>query len=204
MISKIAKYSFSDIIRKLIYVLIRFLNSFIQWLRKMRFYFLTKCWIKNILGKVYINTICINTKIGKNATLYPNTIFEVAEDACLLVGNNFTLSYGALIACNYSIVMGDDVMIGEYSSVRDSTHSYSNPSLPYNGQPDKREEIIIGNNVWIGRGTIVLPGSVIEDGVIVGAHSVVKGCLKANCMYAGSPLTMIKQIVSAVGPESLH
>jgi len=63
----------------------------------------------------------------------------------------------------------------------------------YNAQPriftwaiqqpgDKSEKIMIGSNVWIGRGSIILPGSVIEDGVIIGAHSVVKGHLKANCM----------------------
>ena len=38
--------------------------------------------------------------------------------------------------------------------------------------------------------------SIIEDGVIVGAHSLVKGYLKANCIYAGSPLKMIRQLIA--------
>jgi acetyltransferase-like isoleucine patch superfamily enzyme len=196
MIYKIKKYSFLDITRKAVYVLLRYIKWAMQFLRKLRFYFLTKCWMKHILGRVYVNTLCINMKVGKNATLYPYTIFEIAENAALLIGNNFTLSYGAIIACNHSIKMGNDVMIGEYSSIRDTTHSHTNSALPYCSQPDISGEIVIGNNVWIGRGVVILPGSIIEDGVIIGAHSLVKGHLKTNCIYAGSPLKMIRQLVA--------
>ena len=151
------------------------------------------------MGHVYISNLCMHVKIGRNATLYQRTIFEIAEKAQVSIGYNFTLSYGAVIASTYFIRMGNNVMIGEYTSVRDTTHSNDNPLLPYCMQEDKSEKIMIGNNVWIGRGCIVLPGSVIEDGVIVGANSVVKGTLKGNCLYAGNPVKLIKSLV----PESL-
>jgi acetyltransferase-like isoleucine patch superfamily enzyme len=83
-------------------------------------------------------------------------------------------------------------MIGEYTSIRDTTHTYTDPSLPYCSQPDTSAEIIIGNNVWIGRGCIIFPGTVIEDGVIIGANSVVKGHLQAYSLFAGSPAKFLK------------
>jgi len=146
------------------------------------------------LGSVYFKTICNNVKIGKEATIYPNVVFEFAEDACLTIGDNFTFSYGAILSARHSVKIGNYVMIGEYSSVRDTTHVYENKSVPYCKQPDRFEEIIIGDNVWIGRGCVILPGSVIENGVIVGAHSVVKGILKANCIYAGNPVKLIREM----------
>lgn len=194
MVRTFRDYSFFNLLRKTAYVLVRLFGIGIQAIRKFRLYFFINCWVKNILGSVHVSTICMNVKFGKNVTLYPNTILEVSEQACLIVGDNFTLSYGALIASNYFIKMGNHVMIGEYTSIRDTTHVYHDCNVPYCRQTDKSEKIIIGNNVWIGKGCIILPGAVIEDGVIVGAHSVVKGCLKANAVYAGIPLRLIKNL----------
>lgn len=50
------------------------------------------------------------------------------------------------------------------------------------------------NNVWIGRVSILLPGTVIGNNVVVGANSVVSGILKSNSLYAGSPVRYIKSI----------
>lgn len=49
----------------------------------------------------------------------------------------------------------------------------------------------IGNNVFIGVNTTVLPNTTIEDNVIIGAGSVVKGVCEANSVYAGLPAKKI-------------
>ena len=54
--------------------------------------------------------------------------------------------------------------------------------------------ISIGSNVFIGANSIILPGSVIEDNVIVGAGSIVRGNLKSGCVYAGVPVKFVKTI----------
>lgn len=48
-------------------------------------------------------------------------------------------------------------------------------------------KITIGNNVFIGINTTLLPGTTIGDNVIVGACSLVKGTLESNMVYAGIP-----------------
>lgn len=45
----------------------------------------------------------------------------------------------------------------------------------------------IGNNVFIGAGSIILPGVTIGDDVVVGAGSVVSRSLDKGCVYAGIP-----------------
>lgn len=52
----------------------------------------------------------------------------------------------------------------------------------------------IGNNVFIGYGSVVLCGSEIGDNVIIGSQSVVRGKLEANSVYAGVPAKRICSI----------
>jgi galactoside O-acetyltransferase len=52
--------------------------------------------------------------------------------------------------------------------------------------------LIIEKHVIIGTGCIILPEAVIEEGVVIGANSLVKMYCKAWGIYAGSPVKFIK------------
>jgi acetyltransferase-like isoleucine patch superfamily enzyme len=186
--------TFRNVLRKCMYFLIDRLRALCNLFRKIRFFFFTDCWVKRIRGRVYIYGLGNHVTIGKDAILYGENILEINEKATLFIGNHFTLSYGSLIACHYNISIGDHVMIGEYSSIRDTTHVYNESAIPYCLQPDKSDKISIGNNVWIGRGCIILPGTIIEDGVIIAANSVVKGFLNKDCIYGGTPVKLLKKL----------
>lgn len=54
--------------------------------------------------------------------------------------------------------------------------------------------IKIGSNAFIGTGSIILPNTIIEDNVIVGAGSIVKGTLESGYIYAGVIAKKIKTI----------
>lgn len=56
------------------------------------------------------------------------------------------------------------------------------------------QPIVIGNNVWIGAGAIVLPGVTIGDNAVVGAGSVVTKNVEANTVVAGDPAKPIKSV----------
>lgn len=59
---------------------------------------------------------------------------------------------------------------------------------------DVVKPIIIGNNVFIGQGSMILPGVIIGDNVVIGANSVVNKNIPSNCVYAGIPARFIKDI----------
>ncbi|MDR8085751.1 acyltransferase, partial [Acinetobacter baumannii] len=54
--------------------------------------------------------------------------------------------------------------------------------------------INIGNNVYLGTNTIILPGVSIGNNVIVGAGSLVNKDLADNAVYAGIPAKFIKTL----------
>lgn len=133
-------------------------------------------------------------QIGGNLLIYDNVILETyASDARLTIGDNCVFSYGVIVSCALQITIGDDVWIGEYSSIRDSTHGFS-IQKPLKDCMDSKDSIIIGNNVWIGKNTLILPGTTIGNNVIIGANSMVKGVCLDNSVYAGCPAVFKKSL----------
>ena len=131
---------------------------------------------------------------GDRLVIYDNVVFEVYNKiAKISVRNNCIVSYGVIFSCSKRIEIGDNVWIGEYVSIRDSTHEFSK-NLPLGTGTDFIDSIKIGDNVWIGRGSIILPGTVIGDNVIIGANSVVKGCCEKDSLYVGSPAKFKKKL----------
>ena len=96
------------------------------------------------------------------------------------------------------ITLGDRLVVS--SNVIFLTHDYSyTTSLISIKKPPKTDigilgPIFIGNNVFIGMNTILLPGTKIGDNVIVGAGSVVRGTIPDNSVISGNPATVIADI----------
>lgn len=131
---------------------------------------------------------------GDNLVLYDNVIFEChSEGATITTGKNCVFSFGVILSCSINIEMGSDVWVGEYTSIRDSSHQFSIEHPLYQTN-DKKMPIKIGSNVWIGKNALILPGVVIGDNVIIAAGSVVKGECISNSLYAGNPAVFIKQL----------
>lgn len=56
----------------------------------------------------------------------------------------------------------------------------------------QKEGITIGNDVWIGMGTYIMPGVTIGNGVTIGANSVVTKDIPDYAIVAGSPAKIIR------------
>jgi maltose O-acetyltransferase len=56
------------------------------------------------------------------------------------------------------------------------------------------KDIFIGENVFIGRGSLIMPGTKICDNVIIGSMSVVRGEIKSGSIVIGNPMTVIGNI----------
>ncbi|WP_281224928.1 acyltransferase [Flavobacterium aquiphilum] len=80
------------------------------------------------------------------------------------------------------------------------THDYSvTTGLMALGNTPKTDiafikEIKIGNNVFIGMGAIILPGTVINDNVVIGAGSVVRGTIETDSIVIGNPGQVIGKL----------
>ena len=72
------------------------------------------------------------------------------------------------------------------------------PATMLGYQPDRRD-IVVGHDVWLGYGAMVMPGTRIGNGVIVGAGSVVRGDVPDYTVVAGNP-AQVAQRPSTTAP----
>lgn len=89
---------------------------------------------------------------------------------------------------NFGLVkIGDNTAISKGVWLCTGSHDISRADFPLIWRP-----IQIGSSVWIAAEALIQPGVTIEDGVVVGARSVVKKNLSAWSVYAGNPCVFIK------------
>lgn len=119
-----------------------------------------------------------NIYFGNNCEVNMNCTF--LDDNKIIIGDN------ALIAPNVQIYTAYHPKKAEerFSSTGNDGFCFCKTrSLP----------VIIGNNVWIGGGTIILPGVEIGDNVVIGAGSVVTKNIPANKVAFGVPCRVVSE-----------
>jgi acetyltransferase-like isoleucine patch superfamily enzyme len=143
-----------------------------------------------VLGDgVYLRSI---SRKYQAAMYFPTTILIDVKDAFVKIGNNSRIN-GTYIHAQKGITIGSSCVIASGVNILDS-NGHQVYSHDRTSGRDTPEEIIIGNNVWIGLNSIILKGSSIGDNSVVSAGSVVKGHFPANVILQGNPAVVIKTL----------
>lgn len=117
------------------------------------------------------------------------------ENAKIEIGNNVGIS-GATIYARKKISIGDNTLIGGNVKILDNDFHPIEAEERNKDNKDKiaSKDIVIGKDCFIGCNTIILKGSHIGNGVVVGAGSVVCGVFPDNVVIAGNPAKIIKMV----------
>ena len=135
-----------------------------------------------------------NIAIGNRSILYKKLSIYLGKKGKFTMGNHSHIApYGYFLIEDKTVAIGDDVAIGPFCSFFCSSNTYS-AEKPLFRENYEKGDIRIGNNVFIGAQSVILPGSDIQDNVIIAANSVVRGTLESGWMYGGSPCKPIKKL----------
>lgn len=119
-----------------------------------------------------------------------------------IIGDNVRVSDFTHIGCCNKLIIGNNVLIGSNVLITDHSHGiysgkgiHSNPNEEPNNRTLQLGEIIIGDNVFIGDGVVILPNVQIGEGVIVAASSVITSgsIIPKHTVVAGIPARVIKR-----------
>lgn len=106
----------------------------------------------------------------------------------LCIGKNCYISRNVYFDCR-----GGDITIGSNSDISEGakiyTLTHNIDSLDFSV---KKRDVVIGSRVWVCAMAVVLPGSVLKDGIVLGACSVFNGNSSANSLYRGNPAILVK------------
>lgn len=125
---------------------------------------------------------------GENINIERNAYFTPG----LTIGDNSGVGINCEIYGPVSI--GKHVMMGPEVVVYTSGHSFDRTDIPMMEQGStKVQPVTIGNDVWIGRRVMIMPGVNIGDGCVIGAGAVVTKDIPPYSVVGGVPARVIKQ-----------
>lgn len=110
--------------------------------------------------------------------------------ASIIIGNKSQLGINCKV--EEDLVMGDYVLMGPDVIIYSSSHEYRNSDIPVMLQGGKvRKPVIIGDDVWLGTRSIIMPGVHIGNHVIIGAGAVVTHDIPDYAVAGGVPAKVI-------------
>ncbi|MET0392115.1 MAG: sugar O-acetyltransferase [Chitinophagaceae bacterium] len=108
------------------------------------------------------------------------------------LGENFFSNFNCIILDEAPVRFGNDVLLAPNVSIYTVNHALHpgrrRAALEY------ARPVTIGNNVWIGGNSVILPGVTIGDNTVIGAGSVVTKNIPANVVAAGNPCKVLRAI----------
>lgn len=145
------------------------------------------------------------TEQEKRTNLLKQMFSELGEDCYIEPplranwgGKNVHFGKGVYANFNLTLVddgeifVGDNVMFAPNVIIDTATHPI-HPELRRK-QAQYNLPIYIGDNVWIGAGSIVLPGVKIGKNSVIGAGSIVTKDIPENVVAIGSPCKVLREI----------
>ncbi len=151
-----------------------------------------------IEGYTWLRPICIprnwsDIKLERGVALDDGVVLlcsGAAESEKLVIREGTYINRFTIVDASRKIEIGRNCMIGPHCYITDHDHGHAV------GQPIAEQElvaapVVLGNDVWIGAGAIVLKGVRVGDGAIIGAGAVVTKNVPGLAKVAGVPARTI-------------
>lgn len=118
-----------------------------------------------------------NVKVGRDSVVNSNFIVSDGYEPLLTIGRRVAISPNVTVIC------------------QSGPNNSNLKEIPYVKQRMIRDKpVVIGDDVWIGAGAILLPGIMLGEGSIVGAGAVVAQDVPPWTVVAGVPARVIRHI----------
>lgn len=152
-----------------------------------------------------------NVQISDRASFYGLSRIALGnnvriDDFCVLsagsggidIGNHIHIAVYSSLIGNGKITLSDFCNLSSRVSIYSSNDDYSgatltNPTVPSKFTGVTHANVFFGKHVIVGSGSVILPGVTLEEGVAVGALSLVNRDCKAFGIYAGNPARRISE-----------
>ena len=127
------------------------------------------------------------------ATIGSGAQIDVRSGAYMCVGDGMISSCSGHIVCEGNMHIGKGFLMGWDALLMD-TDFHPIEDVIAHRRRDIQKDVYIGDNVWMATRSVILKGSKIADGCVVGANSVVAGVFnQKNCIIAGNPARIVRE-----------
>jgi acetyltransferase-like isoleucine patch superfamily enzyme len=132
--------------------------------------------------------------ISSNSIIGKNTRISSGQDGKVFIAENVLVDDYTFIMAHESISIGKNTKIAAFCFITDFNHRFEDKKISIVKQGYNAKPVLIGENVWIGTHSVILPGVTIGNRAIIGAGSIVTKDVPANSIAVGNPAKVIKNI----------
>lgn len=164
-------------------------------------------WVQHYKGKLILKTFKISDtplsfliedsgsiQINQGVNFAGTSKLLAFEDGKITIGKNTFFNRNCSINSLQEIRIGDNCLFGEDVKIYDHNHGFTNNNKIIREQGYKKAAITIGNNVWVGSGTIILKGVNIGDNAVIGAGCILKDDVASNTICTINVVTKKNKI----------
>lgn len=147
------------------------------------------------LASIEISTQGTDTFIGQHSVIDDFVkIKHVGGNGNITIGEFVYINSGTVIYSGNGVTIGNNVLIGPGCNIVPVNHKFNEKDIliRLQGFQLSKGGIIIENDVWLGANVTILDGSIIRNGCIIAANSLINGETEEFGIYAGSPAVKIK------------
>lgn len=130
--------------------------------------------------------------LGKSQDAFINPPFYCDYGRHIEVGKNFFANYNCTIIDVAKVRIGDNCQLAPNVAIYTAGHPVHPDSR--NSMYEYGIEVTIGDNVWVGGNTVILPGVHIGSNTVIGAGSVVTKDIPEWVIAGGNPCKVIRKI----------
>ncbi|WP_321341010.1 acyltransferase [Breoghania sp.] len=109
------------------------------------------------------------------------------------IGNDFSVNPYSVLEGQGGLDIGDSVLIAPHVVIVPANHGTALSAGTIRSQPQTKQGITIGNDVWLGAGARILDGVNIADGCVIGAGAVLTKSTEKHYIYIGVPAEQYRE-----------
>jgi galactoside O-acetyltransferase len=128
--------------------------------------------------------------VGDNVWIEPP--LTLAFGKTVTIGDGTYINSNLTLVDDYKITIGSGVLIAPNVTISSTGHPVHYKLRPHGEMYSF--EVVIKDNVWIGSNVVICPGVTIGENSVIGAGSIVLNDIPANCIAAGNPCKVIREI----------
>lgn len=133
--------------------------------------------------------------IGRRVRIFPGIRLECHHGGSIVIEDGVSIAQNVHITAGFGpLVIGQGSVILANSCVTNIIHSYDEVGISPSQKPMSFKRTSIGRNCFIGFGSVILPGSELGEGCVVGANSTVRSSFPSFSVVLGSPAKLKKRI----------